>query len=243
MQVGSSADAATCAQTTRSSFRPSKDKRQRHEIRSVVNRQQQQQQHWCLQELIPVFQVKKLQVMLRQANEQLERTMTDKQNLEDSVQSANKETTAKVSILLFDHISCSSFHSRVTFRVDSLPITISDMLKNCNIFHLLLLELNQILDRASLPLPSGGFDPARGNFQRHKMQIFQFFNWSVSVEHTCRQEVCCLFPLACFFSWIGLYLAKIHNYNKSNNLTAAVTEVFPVFMPPGVHPPGASPGF
>uniref|UniRef100_A0A674NU71 Rabaptin, RAB GTPase binding effector protein 1 n=1 Tax=Takifugu rubripes TaxID=31033 RepID=A0A674NU71_TAKRU len=31
-------------------------------------------------------QVKKLQVMLRQANEQLERTMTDKQNLEDSVQ-------------------------------------------------------------------------------------------------------------------------------------------------------------
>ncbi|XP_003971004.2 rab GTPase-binding effector protein 1 [Takifugu rubripes] len=45
-------------------------------------------------------QVKKLQVMLRQANEQLERTMTDKQNLEDSVQAGNKETAAKVSTLL-----------------------------------------------------------------------------------------------------------------------------------------------
>lgn len=48
------------------------------------------------QALTPVFQVKKLQVMLRQANEQLERTMTDKQNLEDSVQAGNKETAAKV---------------------------------------------------------------------------------------------------------------------------------------------------
>uniref|UniRef100_A0A3Q3WVB0 Rab GTPase-binding effector protein 1 n=1 Tax=Mola mola TaxID=94237 RepID=A0A3Q3WVB0_MOLML len=45
-------------------------------------------------------QVKKLQVMLRQANDQLERTMTDKQNLEDSVKVANEETTAKVSALL-----------------------------------------------------------------------------------------------------------------------------------------------
>ncbi|CAF94745.1 unnamed protein product, partial [Tetraodon nigroviridis] len=42
-------------------------------------------------------QVKKLQVMLRQANEQLERMMTDKQNLEDSLQAANHETAAKVS--------------------------------------------------------------------------------------------------------------------------------------------------
>lgn len=40
--------------------------------------------------------MKKLQVMLRQANDQLERTMTDKQNLEDSVQAGNKETAAKV---------------------------------------------------------------------------------------------------------------------------------------------------
>lgn len=41
-------------------------------------------------------QVKKLQVMLRQANDQLERTMTEKQNLEDSVKVGNEETAAKV---------------------------------------------------------------------------------------------------------------------------------------------------
>ncbi|XP_070773808.1 rab GTPase-binding effector protein 1 [Enoplosus armatus] len=45
-------------------------------------------------------QVKKLQVMLRQANDQLERTMTEKQNLEDSVKLGNEETAAKVSALL-----------------------------------------------------------------------------------------------------------------------------------------------
>lgn len=43
-----------------------------------------------------LFQVKKLQQMLRQANDQLERTMTEKQNLEDSVKSGNEETAAKV---------------------------------------------------------------------------------------------------------------------------------------------------
>ncbi|XP_056295052.1 rab GTPase-binding effector protein 1-like [Pseudoliparis swirei] len=42
-------------------------------------------------------QVKKLQVMLRQANDQLERTMTEKQSLEDSVKVGNEETAAKVS--------------------------------------------------------------------------------------------------------------------------------------------------
>lgn len=56
----------------------------------------------CLKMLIrgilhhTVFQVKKLQVMLRQANDQLERTMTEKQNLEDSVKLGNEETAAKV---------------------------------------------------------------------------------------------------------------------------------------------------
>uniref|UniRef100_A0A671VN84 Rab GTPase-binding effector protein 1 n=1 Tax=Sparus aurata TaxID=8175 RepID=A0A671VN84_SPAAU len=45
-------------------------------------------------------QVKKLQVMLRQANDQLERTMTEKQSLEDSVKAGNEETAAKVSGLL-----------------------------------------------------------------------------------------------------------------------------------------------
>lgn len=50
----------------------------------------------CFQKSSPVFQVKKLQVMLRQANDQLERTLSDKQNLEDSVQAGNKETAAKV---------------------------------------------------------------------------------------------------------------------------------------------------
>ncbi|XP_034745908.1 rab GTPase-binding effector protein 1 [Etheostoma cragini] len=45
-------------------------------------------------------QVKKVQVMLRQANDQLERTMTEKQNLEDSVKVCNEETAAKVSALI-----------------------------------------------------------------------------------------------------------------------------------------------
>ncbi|XP_037323135.2 rab GTPase-binding effector protein 1 isoform X1 [Pungitius pungitius] len=45
-------------------------------------------------------QVKKLQVMLRQANDQLERTMTEKQNLEDSINAGNEETAAKVSSLM-----------------------------------------------------------------------------------------------------------------------------------------------
>lgn len=45
-------------------------------------------------------QVKKLQVMLRQANDQLERTMTDKQELEDYVKQSNEETTAKVTTLM-----------------------------------------------------------------------------------------------------------------------------------------------
>nr|XP_057942227.1 rab GTPase-binding effector protein 1 [Doryrhamphus excisus] len=45
-------------------------------------------------------QVKKLQAMLRQANDQLERTMTEKQNLEDSVKVGNEETSAKVSTLI-----------------------------------------------------------------------------------------------------------------------------------------------
>ncbi|XP_051749172.1 rab GTPase-binding effector protein 1 [Ctenopharyngodon idella] len=41
-------------------------------------------------------QVKKLQVILRQANDQLERTMNERQELEDSVKQANEETTAKI---------------------------------------------------------------------------------------------------------------------------------------------------
>ncbi|CAM4535868.1 unnamed protein product [Leuciscus chuanchicus] len=41
-------------------------------------------------------QVKKLQVMLRQANDQLERTMNERQELEDSIKQANEETTAKI---------------------------------------------------------------------------------------------------------------------------------------------------
>ncbi|XP_053702685.1 rab GTPase-binding effector protein 1 [Synchiropus splendidus] len=45
-------------------------------------------------------QVKKLQVMLRQANDQLERTMTEKQSLEDSIKVGNDEMTTKVSALV-----------------------------------------------------------------------------------------------------------------------------------------------
>uniref|UniRef100_A0A8C6KT63 Rab GTPase-binding effector protein 1 n=1 Tax=Nothobranchius furzeri TaxID=105023 RepID=A0A8C6KT63_NOTFU len=45
-------------------------------------------------------QVKKLQVMLRQANDQLERTMMEKQSLEESVKLGNEETAAKVSALM-----------------------------------------------------------------------------------------------------------------------------------------------
>ncbi|XP_033833646.1 rab GTPase-binding effector protein 1 [Periophthalmus magnuspinnatus] len=44
-------------------------------------------------------QVKKLQQMLRQANDQLERTMTEKQSLEESIKLGNEETTAKVAAL------------------------------------------------------------------------------------------------------------------------------------------------
>ncbi|XP_013886763.1 rab GTPase-binding effector protein 1 [Austrofundulus limnaeus] len=45
-------------------------------------------------------QVKKLQAMLRQANDQLERTMTEKQSLEESVKAGNEETAAKVAALM-----------------------------------------------------------------------------------------------------------------------------------------------
>uniref|UniRef100_A0A8C6TEV4 Rab GTPase-binding effector protein 1 n=1 Tax=Neogobius melanostomus TaxID=47308 RepID=A0A8C6TEV4_9GOBI len=45
-------------------------------------------------------QVKKLHQMLRQANEVLEQTMKEKQNLEDSVRVGNEETTAKVAALM-----------------------------------------------------------------------------------------------------------------------------------------------
>uniref|UniRef100_A0A8C6U886 Rabaptin, RAB GTPase binding effector protein 1 n=1 Tax=Neogobius melanostomus TaxID=47308 RepID=A0A8C6U886_9GOBI len=45
-------------------------------------------------------QVKKLHQMLRQANEVLEQTMKEKQNLEDSVKVGNEETTAKVAALM-----------------------------------------------------------------------------------------------------------------------------------------------
>ncbi len=37
--------------------------------------------------------------MLRQANDQLERTMNERQELEDSVKEANEETTAKVKLI------------------------------------------------------------------------------------------------------------------------------------------------
>ncbi|XP_051903576.1 rab GTPase-binding effector protein 1-like isoform X2 [Hippocampus zosterae] len=45
-------------------------------------------------------QVKKLQAMLRQANDHLERSVADKQSLEDSVKLGNEETAAKVSALV-----------------------------------------------------------------------------------------------------------------------------------------------
>uniref|UniRef100_A0A8C1RAX2 Rabaptin, RAB GTPase binding effector protein 1 n=2 Tax=Cyprinus carpio TaxID=7962 RepID=A0A8C1RAX2_CYPCA len=44
-------------------------------------------------------QVKKLQAMLRQANDQLERTMNERQEFEDSVKQASEETTAKVKLI------------------------------------------------------------------------------------------------------------------------------------------------
>ncbi|XP_077402882.1 rab GTPase-binding effector protein 1 [Vanacampus margaritifer] len=45
-------------------------------------------------------QVKKLQVMLRQANDHLERSVADKQSLEESVKLGNEETAAKASALM-----------------------------------------------------------------------------------------------------------------------------------------------
>jgi len=50
----------------------------------------------CLCLSVCLCQVKKLQMMLRQANDQLERTMAEKQELEDSVKLVNEEFTAKV---------------------------------------------------------------------------------------------------------------------------------------------------
>lgn len=44
-------------------------------------------------------QLKKLQAMLRQANDHFERTMNEKQELEDSIRQANEETTAKIAEL------------------------------------------------------------------------------------------------------------------------------------------------
>lgn len=49
-----------------------------------------------LTERVVFLQVKKLQVMLRQANDHLERTMAEKQNLEDSIKMGNEENAAKV---------------------------------------------------------------------------------------------------------------------------------------------------
>lgn len=97
----------------------------------------------CFQALTPVFQVKKLQVMLRQANEQLERTMTDKQNLEDSVQAGNKEMAAKVwnVFLLFSTFTVSP-HFLQTLLMPYL----------CKRFHFTLLGLERVFSRAMLPL-------------------------------------------------------------------------------------------
>uniref|UniRef100_A0A8C8II71 Rabaptin, RAB GTPase binding effector protein 1 n=1 Tax=Oncorhynchus tshawytscha TaxID=74940 RepID=A0A8C8II71_ONCTS len=61
-------------------------------------------------------QVKKLQVMLRQANDQLERTMSEKQELEDSVKQGNEETTAKVcppsAMMPHDLTECCFCHNQ-----------------------------------------------------------------------------------------------------------------------------------
>lgn len=48
--------------------------------------------------------MKKLQVMLRQANDQLERTMTEKQSLEESMKAGNEETAAKVETSKHIHV-------------------------------------------------------------------------------------------------------------------------------------------
>lgn len=206
----------------------------------------------------PVFQVKKLQVMLRQANEQLERTMADKQKLEDSVQAANKETAAKVSKLSllclhlqFNHISCRSLHSPVSLGLHSLPITISELLK---ILRRFWVELRGLLT-------SGGYDRACGNFQQHKMQIFQLVSkYLLNISVYRKWPLCWAFY--CFAFWIFLlslphlktcispYLAavwveKTHHKTSSqnaNNFTAASMGVFTVFIPSGVHPAAQSPG-
>lgn len=48
-------------------------------------------------------QVKKLQAMLRQANDQLERTISEKQELEDSVKQGHEETNTKVGSIFIIH--------------------------------------------------------------------------------------------------------------------------------------------
>lgn len=95
----------------RNSCRPSRDRKLRREIRFAAALMTRMPTN---KRVLFVFvsninywlssKVKKLQVMLRQANDQLERTMTEKQSLEESMKAGNEETAAKVETSKHIHV-------------------------------------------------------------------------------------------------------------------------------------------
>lgn len=197
MQVGSSADAATCAQTTRSSFRPFKDKRPRHEIRSVseppsaaaaggrVSRNERLFSRWrncrrCCGRPISSWRG---------------RWRTNRIWKIPFKQPTKKLLQRFQTFSFFVHIYCLT-----TFLADSyipgfshsLPIRISPQLKNCNIFHFMLLEFKQILGRPWLPLLPGGYEG--GWVWGCTLQLS-------TVENEKIQEVSCLLG---FLLWVRL---------------------------------------
>lgn len=92
----------------RNSCRPSRDRKLRREIRFAAALTTRHKQA-CFVFVFNInywlsSKVKKLQVMLRQANDQLERTMTEKQSLEESMKAGNEETAAKVETSKHIHV-------------------------------------------------------------------------------------------------------------------------------------------
>lgn len=63
---------------------------------SVLGKQTCPLKGGCLSSFDLTTQVKKLQVMLRQANDQLERTMKDKQELEDYMKQSTEDSATQV---------------------------------------------------------------------------------------------------------------------------------------------------
>ncbi len=65
--------------------------------------------------------------MLRQANDQLERTMNERQELEDSVKEANEETTAKVKLISLMDLVKNKSVDRLTWMGSHANWSISEL--------------------------------------------------------------------------------------------------------------------